>query len=361
MNKKQIYIFIWAFLFAAVVQGFSYFEVGISDGIFWDQQAKFFQINDPQQFNPNFAYGHPGGPIILGTIALHQILNIDYDAALLVFLGLFNGLIIAIITVFCSVLRKENLWWLVVLGTLSFDRLYRYATPPSAVVSIIIVLLCLLTLWIYEKKEDIKMKDLGYWGLISGLAISTRADIGFVSTIFFLALLKLKMGWINIFKMVIFSFLTFAVFDPYMWFMPIDSMGDLISKVLYHYEEFAPTPLKLSVVLSVSSLAFISILVVVAVYFQKYKKEMQLPPLFSLTLLVMTAFLYTTFLTSKYQAVRYFLPIIFIWQTFLPLYILSIIQDLKFDFLKTNQGQVVFNFHLLSDCFNGCLPSLFSI
>jgi hypothetical protein len=64
-----------------------------------------------------------------------------------------------------------------------------------------------------------------------------------------------------------------------------------------------------------------------------------LPRRFVYTLLVETALLYAIFLTSKYQAVRYYIPILFIWQALLPMYILSIIPKLRFSFLRTEKAQ----------------------
>ena len=60
---------------------------------------------------------------------------------------------------------------------------------------------------------------------------------------------------------------------------------------------------------------------------------------FACTLIIMTSALYDVFLTANSQAERYFMPLIFIWQVFLPLFIFTFINHISFDFLKTKEMQ----------------------
>jgi hypothetical protein len=52
-------------------------------------------------------------------------------------------------------------------------------------------------------------------------------------------------------------------------------------------------------------------------------------------LIALTMTLYVVFLTARYQAVRYFIPIVFIWQAFLPLMLFDLVSCLRFSSLST--------------------------
>jgi len=67
----------------------------------------------------------------------------------------------------------------------------------------------------------------------------------------------------------------------------------------------------------------------------KEKLKSPVPHKFIYILFPLTILLYWIFLTSQYQATRYFLPLINIWQTLLPLFIFSLTANLKPALLKT--------------------------
>ena len=339
MKSKPLIIFIVIFITSLLLQGIQWREFDMADSGMWGHEAQYVLNNDPREFNFLEAYGHPGGPIIEGAIAFHQLLKLPYDQAVLAFVTLLNSLSIAGICALCFILRKNNLWWVAVFGILSLNRLYEYATPPTAIAATLIVFLCLLTLYIYENKERSEPLYLVLWGLIVGLFIATRADIGVFSLLMFLVLIFKSIGWKKIGLLLGETFLAFLIFDPFMWFMPFQHIKDLIFKIVYHYAEFAQNHMGFVAVLSLSFLAFISIFL--SIQFLLFRKKLisPLPPVFIKILILMTAILYVIFLTSHIQAPRYFLPIIFIWETFLPLFIFSLIEKIEPTFLKTLNGQ----------------------
>jgi hypothetical protein len=123
------------------------------DSGMWGHEAQYVLQNDAREFNFLEAYGHPGGPIIEGTIALQTFSHLPYDICVLIFVALFDSLIIAGACVLARVLREASPWWVAVLGVLSLNRLYDYATPPTAVATVLVVFLCLLTLYMRIDRE----------------------------------------------------------------------------------------------------------------------------------------------------------------------------------------------------------------
>jgi len=294
------------------------------DSEMWGNQAQFVLNGDSKQFDFLGAYGHPGGTIIEGAVITQKLTNVNYQKSLILFVEFMMSLLIAGICLLCIILKKDILWWIAVLPLLVFSWMYEYGTPPSLVSTLMISFLCLLTLYVYERKEKVNYKLLALWGFVTGMSVATRTDIGIISSFFFFLLILNKMNWKTALLVLLEAFAVFIIFDPFMWFMPIQHLKDLIFKFTYHYSEFTPTHLKFFTILSISATSFMSI--AMAIFLLKKKEDkLILPPVFVWTLIGMTAFLYVIFLSARIQTERYFLPLLFIWEIFFPLFLFYLV------------------------------------
>ncbi len=347
-SKRSLLLFLLGvFLVSCLLQGIRWRELGMIDSGMWGNEALYVLNNDTsEEFNFLGAYGHPGGTVIEGAIAIHAISKLPYDKSVLLFVTLFDSLAIAAACALAYSLRRNNPWWIAVLAVLSLNWLYEYATPPSATAAVLVSLLCLITLYIYEHKEHIELFYLGLWGLISGITVATRADIGIFSSLLFMILIlpiiKLKRAALLIGEAI----LAFIIFDPFMWFMPVQHIKDLIHKAVFHYAYFSEPPLNWVTVMTFSFITLISIFLALTLVLLRKKikppltSRPPLPPIFVGMLLCMTSALYVIFLTSHYQAIRYFMPITFIWEMFLPLLLFSMIDDIQFSFARSAHRQL---------------------
>jgi len=322
-------IFIRAFIIASTVYATTVGWPGILDDTMWANQAEYVLTGDVRQFDATRAYGHPGAPIIDGTILVHAVTGISFKRSLLLFLTFFSALIIAGISLLCYFIRPKDLWWLASTLSLSFGAqfLHDYGTPPSVVASLLLVLLSLLTLWIYENNSRVQLTHYLLWGITGGLAAATRADISTLLIIVFLILLWRKTDFQKIFLMGITAIATFTIVNTFMWYMPITHLRDIIGKALYHYAKFEPYNMPLANVFNISSFLIVSILLSLCFLVFRKKLPRVLPYDFLYALYALTTIVYTIFLTADYQATRYFLPIIFIWETFLPLFLFSLVEQ----------------------------------
>ena len=338
--------FAGAFLVACLGQGFVFFNVGILDEAFWSDQARYVEAGSPEQYNPAHAYGHPGGPVILGTIAVHHLAGISYEMALPVFLTLFNSTVIATIAMLCRRLRPDSLWWLPVLGTLSVDKLYAVSTPTSAVVGPLLVLLTLVTLRIVEQ-ESVSWRWLAGWSLVAGLAVATRFDIGSITTLFLFAVLTSVLGttsrWRQLAGMAVAAFAAFVACDPYMWYMPVHHVGDLMGRLILNYRHSTPASIPATLepmhVVSFSALAFVGMMLSICGETKVLPYRRTIPRQLVLALVPLTVLLYGVYLSARCPAVRYFIPIVFIWQAFLPLQLFDLIAGLRFQSLRTEAAR----------------------
>lgn len=327
MNKTYIFIFIGTFLFACILQGILWHNVQIIDKEVWSDQASYVATNDAREYDTNTAYGHPGGPIIEGEILLHNMFNISYAQSLTVFLALFDGLIIAICCMVCFALSKSIVVAVIDLIVLSANRLYFFATPPSAVVTPLVALIVLITLYIHVMKQK-PWWIYFLWGIVSGMAIATRVDIGGIIVFTCALSLLFAIEWRKLLVVAVGTCISFALFDPFMWWMPVRHIMDMIRNIFFQYNAFPMvTHIGFSTALNISLLALLGVFLTSIFIFCK-KEFRVLPNTLSIPLLVMTFGLYFVFLTAHYQAVRYFMPVILIWEVLVPFLIFNVIKKM---------------------------------
>jgi hypothetical protein len=306
------------FIVSFLLLGCRFYELDMTDSGMWGHEAQYVLSGDAREFNFLAAYGHPGGPVIEGAIALHALTGKPYDQAVLLIVTLIMAAMISCACYFARILRPNSIWWVAVLGVLSLNWQYDALTPPSAVAAVAVPLICLFTLYVHERREA-TVGQLVLWGGLVGMLVATRTDIGAVSSIVFGTLLLLSLGWRKMWIPVLTALSSFLIFDPFMWFMPVQHTKDLVFKMTYHYADFAPTPLSLPLVLTFSSISFISILLIGGTYIPRSPVQKCMSLRFFGVLLLLTIFLYGVFLSSHYQAIRYFLPLTLTWELFLPL------------------------------------------
>lgn len=334
------WIFVGAFVIVLCLQSYTWFRGMPLDNSMWADQAKYVQVGDPREFNASEAYGHPGGPVILSTIGIHT-LGFSYTDALIVSLSILDSLLIAAAVVVIYALRK-NLWWCAaIIAVLADHRLYiTHSTPPSIVASLAVVLLSFYTWWLYEKGNT-KRSLLFVWAALVGFTVATRLDIGCVSAVVFGALLLTRYKFRELLYAVAVAFSTFVVCDPFMWFMPIQHVIDLITKILVHYDGQQVTgTLGWNLLLDISTLTLVSVVCTANVYVLRTKVQFPINKIWFYAVCIFSVVWYGILLSAQYQAVRYFLPIIMLWECFLPLMLYTLIDKIDFSFtsnIKTQQ------------------------
>ena len=338
-TRTLAWILVGSFLFAAFFQGTRWSYFGSQDDLNWSNEARFVQEDDPRQFEDLNMYGYPGRPVIDGTRLMHTVLGVSYPAALVVFMTLGNASCIAGIAGLIYWLRGEPLWSISVAGMLSLNLLYVHASPPSAITAPLLVLLCLLTLAIDERRGQPRRLLYGAWALVLGAAVAIRADIGVFSGAFFALVVWSVSNWKTVLAASAGAFAAFAVLDPYMFTMPGRHVADLVHKVRFHYAESTPATLTWGQLWGVSWPLLLSLGLGLVLMVRHRGRRLPIPARFLLFLAAFTVANYAVFLSARYQTERYYLPIVFIWQTFLPLFLLALAPEVSFSFLRTDASQ----------------------
>ncbi len=322
-----ISLFICSFLIAFAFQGLRWKHFNMTDSLMWADQVGYFQSNDPREFDFLEAYGHPGGPIIEGAIVLRRVFGQPPEETILLFVVLANSLTIACVALVCYLLRENLLWSAAATGILALNRLYQYSSPPTALAAPLTVLLCLLSLYLYEKWDRRRLAPLAAWSVVAGILTATRADIGGFCLLSFVVFLCPRLGFKKLVGMTLGAFLVFCVADPFIWFMPFQHVADILYKAFYHYAVYQSGRLPLGLLGLISCIAVAGIFLAAASLTLGEKADRPLPSRFLVTLFGMTIVLFVIFSTSHFSNARYYLPILFIWETLTPLFVLSALKN----------------------------------
>lgn len=322
--RKAATTFLLVALLAISIQAGRLFRVPVYDQHVWSDHAGFVRTGDARQFETMMAYGHPGGPLVTGGIAVQALPGISDYHAFTLLLSVLNGLAVAAICAVCFALRR-NVWWGAgAFLALSLHGSFAEGTPPSLLAAYLSTLLAVLTLYWYERPE--RRALVWSWAAVAGLLISTRFDVGVFFIGIFGILLLTRVPWQKLLGAGGVILLIFVATDPFFWFMPVQHAQDLLFKVFYHYAEFPiPTALPLPLVLQFSAFGLLSVALALTMILFRRRLGTVLPLPYLGVLLGATAVLYAVYLTAVYQAERYFLPILFIWETLLPLFLFHLI------------------------------------
>jgi len=310
------------------LQYFSFETSRLYDSKRWGNQAFYVQTGNPEQFNWEAAYGHPGGTLIQGTSIVQYVTKRSYEDSLVLFLSLANALTIVGICIVTYLLRHRFSWSLVTFLLLTLNPLYLITTPPSALASLLTVLLGSVTLLLYERKDRVSMTQAIVWGGVAGLLCVTRIDIGVLASAVF-GILLFERFW---FRQSVYAFIAalgaFIVMNPFMWFMPLQHVYDLTVKVYQHIALISlehPTLLEL---VDAGSIAALGVVVGVCVLVRRTVLPEQLPKGFLYALLVITGVVGFLYAIAENQAIRYLQPVIYLWEWAVPLMLLVLIDRL---------------------------------
>ncbi len=341
-SAKEIRILVaLIFVTSCILLGVRWLALDAGDVSIWADEARFVQTGDAREFDMGAGYGHPGGPVIEGTIALHA-LGLSWDLATRITVIILSSLAITILCLVCYALRKDVWWPAVAFLILTTSWMYHFVTPPSAVATALTVLLWTLTLYLLERPT--KGWHAAGWGIIAGMLVATRIDIGGIAIV---ALGLLCLTRLNLRQLLILAaslVVSFIAFDPFMWFMPVQHLVDLLSMSKFIYASMQRSMSLLSV-FTISALSIVSLVCALVLI---YWKKLPIPRRAFVALLCMSVVVYVSVLTSRYQAGRYYLPILLTWEVMLPLFLSQLVSgrsDRRRAFVKWGLPIFIFSYN----------------
>lgn len=341
--KRSWLIFGCIFLLAAFSQSLIWHFGTFTDEKTWlARAAKLEQdlSNPPQPFDLRPYSQHPGTPVLLLAVLAHKN-GLAYEASLRFAVSLINALAITAISLIAYRLKPHTLFWLVAAGVIAVHPLYEGASPVDAVLAPLLTALVLLLI-LYGEQPASATRSYDLW-LAVGLSLSGATRIHFALLWLTLPVLLLifKISWSRwIFIISLTVAGTFALI-PQLWFAPLAFIQSLLDQWgFFNGASLAGNTvhsLGWSVLLYMP-LAFLSGLIALWLYFQKASLPAPIKSTTLTVLLTNTIIVSSLLLLARLQSLRYFMPLIFIWEALLPLWLLSLWQNKQT--ISNNNGSV---------------------
>lgn len=351
MTKHNVHIFLSIFLIAFLVHS-SYFRViTFADNHKWiartinlseDILTRPLQINF-YDANHNYRYGaHPGTTILLPAAILYKF-GLAGSSSLLFAIILLTSLLTACIASTCYYLRPRSPWWLISAIILFIHPLYFYGTPTNVIIGPAIALLFLLALVVYEhRSRPLSAPFALFISFIIGLGLSTRLPDTVFITVPLVVFMSAYITFRRLFLIVVASLFFAFLFNPFFWFIPIEYIKTIILRTSSHLVYTASPGFQLTPlwVLYYTPLTIISLTLAVLSFIYA-RKIIPVSTPFLLTLFLITATTIGLFLTADFKTLRYFYPLIFIWDILLPLFLLRLVDEIQFSFITSARSSTV--------------------
>ena len=257
--------------------------------------------------------------------------------------ALLNALSIAGIVVVCKRLRPDSLWWLAAGAIATGHALYVYATPPDAVMAPLMTLLVFATLLVHEHHHT-----LPYWmplilGATAGLGLATRLPDTVLLSMPLLMFLLPTVGVRYIVLILVSAGATAIATNPLLWFVPLLHTWHILARSAW---QFNHGPVPGATDLGLVDFLLYTPLTVLAVFFTvlcAVLGRMHILPFRSslLVLITITGVVSAVLLSAAFQTLRYFFPLIWMWDTILPLSVLCLANKITFSFANSARARLV--------------------
>lgn len=298
------------------------------DHITWFETVEHFL-----EFNPmvreEMTYGYPGTPPLLLAAALQRWFGLLASDAFVLSMSFLVAISSSGCAMLMYLLKPTSWWWLAGSVILGLRASSSWSTPPSIAVAPFIVLIFLLCLYI---PHQTKSRSVFIWlGIALGISLACRVDVsGLAALIAFIYLRYEKASWQRLGLAAITAFITFVVTDPYMFWMPIQHLQDIFYKIFFHYSLIEENRLSIELLLLKGPLTLLSFLFGIGILL---RGTSTFPKSFLLAIIGFSTSLALIIFSSTYQPLWYFLPIILLWETLLPAFVLPLAYTSEFSFV----------------------------
>ncbi|MEX1997882.1 MAG: hypothetical protein WEA04_04400 [Candidatus Andersenbacteria bacterium] len=334
---KLFHVFLLVLAIGLVVQSTLWKNIDVLDAEEWMSATVFLYQGDARVFN-KFTYGYPGTPLLLLAGAIHVVLAIPLTTSFTGSLATLISLSAAGIAATCKLLRPRSLWWIAATGIILCNRLYAAVTPPSAAVAPLIVLIFLLSLYIYEQRSQ-SLRVHIMLGISLGVGAALRLDItaavGFLLLIFLLP----SLGGKRIGVIVSTAFLSFFLLNPFLWFTPLGHLQAIIAKIHYHWADYETERLTIPLFLNRAAVGLLGFSLAVVLLFLRQRLPLLISRKFLLYTVFVTISISIILWQASYQVPWYFYPLIFFWEALLSLFLLDLAALVHYPFLTSLRAQ----------------------
>ncbi len=343
---KQIHFLLLVLLASLLIQGVLWRSVELTDEQLWQQrivQLKYdLEHGQSDPLNKVWS-GHPGMAIVTLAAIAHKA-GSSLGASLNGSVTILNALSVVAIVWLCRQIYPGSLWWIMVGAVAIIHPLYLKASPTNAVIAPLMLLMVLCMLWLYMNFNNfVVLRVLVLCGIAIGLALATRMVTTLLMVTPLFLLLIQKLDWRKLLLLAGTSFVVAVGVNPLVWYMPWQHLKYILFRSSLNLTEHVlPQTLSWFDFLFNAPLALLSFSLALFLYvFYRYLPVL-IPRTFLLALLAMSGLFIGVFSLIESQSIRYFQPLIFIWEALLPLFLLYLLQSVRLSFTSSVQKQQLF-------------------
>jgi len=272
--------------------------------------------------------GHPGMAPLMLAVVVKIVSGSSAAVSLKVAIAAMVGIMSSSIAQTARRINPMPFWWLTAAGTVIFHPLYTAAAPTNALTSPLYVLIIFLALLI-SRQETEKSRYLFFLGLALGVGLATRFTETALLSVLTLAFICWQVGWRPAAKTATLAAGTATALNPLFWHIPREYFIYIFSRVQAHALNIETQPLTILSFVLFSPLSLLSVVMAIAVWGTRKKISPPASNAFMGYLVTVTTVMSAVFLSSASQSLRYFMPLLFTWESLLPLWLLALINRRK--------------------------------
>ncbi len=259
-------------------------------------------------------YVHPGTTIVFPAAVL-VFFGVASEIAVPAVLSFLIALCVALSGVLAYLIRPQYLWWLALVLILAGDIRFLHVTPPTALVSVLVVLYFLLLIQkrethVFDTKADI------FLGLCLGMLCATRVDTGIFVLLTSLPLLYAT-DWRRWMIAPLLGLSVFSVLNVHLWTDPVSHVASILNQISGN-TGILESP---GFMFFLATFPFTMLSIFASLFFMFNRSEYLFPRDVYVWLLGGTALLTCLLAFSTFHPVRYFMPLYVVWDVLLPLWI----------------------------------------
>lgn len=324
MAKQTILFIITIFSVVFILQWNIWQGTQFADWDKWQARTKTLasDLHNGRQLNQAYYTGHPAMAVLLPATLFYNFGSYPIPDALRLSVTFINTL-----TITGTILLCRSMWpgisrWFTVGGLIAVHPLYVATAPTTAVIAPLVVCIYFLGLFIYQQNRPSRPL-MTVLAIAIGTGLATRWFISialFAPLIFFLYVPSKRLR-----EAVIVSgmAITVAIFlNPLLWYTPLVHLAYAFQRAALHV-----TVLDVDTVSRVDFVLFAPIGLLsfaFAAYYLFFPMQYrQLSIVYLRFSWYITAAIATILLLAHSKSLRYFFPLIFLWNAYLPIMVLD--------------------------------------
>lgn len=320
---QQGFRFMLLLVFCVLVQAIIWHSTDFTDKRVWTTRTENLATDLYQLSPPVTAHysGHPGMTVLIPAALLH-VAGLAAEESLRWSMAFVNGIIVACIFRVARALQPHSVWWLAAGTIVLAQPLHLQASPTNTIMATLTVLIMLLAWYVYTRPPQLKQYLL-FLGIALGAGLATRfvfagalcLAIGFLTALRF----RKKLAFLAIVALV-----SFVLFDPLLWSDPVTHIVYMLGRADTHFSNIDALTLRYSDFLLFAPFAIFSLLTWLLLLVPKLKQYQPIPHSVGWVLFIFTVVITVIYLDAQGKSLRYFYPLIFVWESLLPLFLISL-------------------------------------